>query len=50
MKFCLLCAKESEKDFHPHCSKLLFGKNHIPEIDIDIKSIHDLAKKILNQE
>ncbi|MCW7498417.1 HipA domain-containing protein [Leptospira levettii] len=44
MKFCLLCAKESEKDFHPQCSKLLFGKNKIPELEIDLKSIFDLAK------
>ncbi|EMY60658.1 HipA domain-containing protein [Leptospira terpstrae] len=44
MKFCLLCAKESERDFHPQCSKLLFGKNQIPEFDIDLKSIFDLAK------
>ncbi|MCW7492538.1 HipA domain-containing protein [Leptospira sp. 2 VSF19] len=47
MKFCLLCTKESEDDFHPKCSKLLFGKNQIPDIDIDIKSIRDLAKKNL---
>lgn len=45
MKFCLLCAKLSEDDYHPHCSKLLFGKNQNPEIDIDIKSIRELAKQ-----
>ncbi|TGL00804.1 type II toxin-antitoxin system HipA family toxin [Leptospira bouyouniensis] len=45
MKFCLLCAKQSEDDYHSHCSKLLFGKNQIPEIDIDIKSIRELAKQ-----
>ncbi|TGK87579.1 type II toxin-antitoxin system HipA family toxin [Leptospira noumeaensis] len=45
MKFCLLCAKASEADYHPHCSKLLFGKNQIPEIDIDIKSIREMAKQ-----
>lgn len=45
MKFCLLCTKLSEDDYHPHCSKLLFGKNQIPEIDIDIKSIRELAKQ-----
>jgi serine/threonine-protein kinase HipA len=45
MKFCLLCTKQSEDDYHPHCSKLLFGKNQIPEFDINIKSIRELAKR-----
>lgn len=45
MKYCLLCAKKSESDYHSHCAKQIFGRNSIPEVNIDLRSIRQLAKQ-----
>lgn len=52
MKKCLYCYSslaEDEKDFHPHCSKKIFGTKIPPEIDFGLDEIDNLALKVLGR-
>ena len=47
---CLYCYKllnTDEKDFHPACSKKIFGKPEPPEIEFDESQMVDMANKII---
>jgi serine/threonine-protein kinase HipA len=47
---CLFCYQPLEKgqrDFHPSCSKKLFGSTQAPVIDFDLKQLAELAKQII---
>ena len=47
---CLFCYQPLEKgqlDFHPSCSKKLFGSAQAPVIDFDLKQLEELAKQII---
>lgn len=50
MKRCLYCYQslsEDEIDFHPTCSKLLFGKPQPPVIDFNESQMDEMANKII---
>lgn len=50
MSKCLYCYQTLEKDqydYHPSCSKKLFGTTQAPEIDFDLKQLEELAKQII---
>lgn len=52
MSNCLYCYQSIENDhidFHPSCSKKLFGTTHPPSIDFDLKQLEELAKQIIIQ-
>lgn len=52
MEKCLYCYQplnenENEKDFHPNCSKKIFGTETPPVIDFDLNKLEELAKQIV---
>lgn len=50
MKRCLYCYQllpNDLKDFHPKCSKVLFGKPQPPEIDFSESQMEEMASKII---
>ena len=50
MKRCLYCyqpLKDDEIDFHPTCSKDIFGKPQPPVIDFNESQMEEMAKKII---
>ncbi|WP_220765001.1 HipA domain-containing protein [Flavobacterium sp. UMI-01] len=50
MKKCLNCYQplnKDEIDFHPTCSKKMFGTTTPPIIDFDLKQLEELAKQII---
>ena len=50
MKRCLYCYQplsDNEIDFHPTCSKELFGKPQLPVIDFNESQIEEMASKII---
>ena len=47
---CLYCYQplnKDEIDFHPSCSKKIFGTTQPPVIDFDLKKLEELAKQII---
>lgn len=47
---CLFCYQPLEKNqnnFHPNCSKKMFGTATPPEIDFDLRQLEELAKQII---
>ena len=47
---CLYCYQplsKDEIDFHPSCSKKIFGTTQPPVIDFDLKQLEELAKQIV---
>ena len=47
---CLYCYQplnKDEIDFHPSCSKKIFGTTQPPVIDFDLKQVEELAKQIV---
>ena len=52
MSNCLYCYKSLEKDqhdFHPACTKKLFGTAEPPVIEFDLQQLEELAKQIIIQ-
>lgn len=51
MSKCLYCYKETENDadFHPICSKSIFGKESAPIIDYTYAQMADLAKDVVER-
>lgn len=52
MKKCLFCylpLEKDEVDFHPKCTNKFFGTENIPELDIGIDEIDNLAIKVLGR-
>jgi len=50
MMNCLYCYQplnKDEIDFHPSCSKKIFGTTQPPVIDFDLKQLEELAKQIV---
>jgi len=50
MMKCLYCYQPLNKDeinFHPSCSKKIFGTTQAPVIDFDLKQLEELAKQIV---
>ena len=50
MMNCLFCyqpLEKNQKDFHPNCSKKMFGTATPPEIDFNLKQLEELAKQIV---
>lgn len=50
MEKCLYCYQplnENEKDFHPKCSKKIFGTETPPAIDFDLNKLEEMAKQIV---
>jgi serine/threonine-protein kinase HipA len=50
MMNCLYCYQplnKDEIDFHPSCSKKIFGTTQPPVIDFDLKQVEELAKQIV---
>ena len=50
MMKCLYCYQplsKDEIDFHPSCSKKIFGTTQPPVIDFDLKKLEELAKQII---
>lgn len=48
MKNCLFCYQTLDNDtydYHPACSKKLFGSPHPPLIDFNLSELHELAKE-----
>ena len=48
MKNCLFCYQTLDNDtsdYHPTCSKKLFGSPHPPLIDFNLSELHELAKE-----
>lgn len=47
--YCYLSLKESDSNFHPACSKKIFGSEQPPEIDFSLDEIEKLALKVLGK-
>lgn len=53
MKKCLSCYKKlsvDEKDFHPACSRKIFGSSQPPLIDFKKDKLADIAQQIINRK
>lgn len=53
MKRCLFCYKpltEQEVDFHPSCSKKIFGKAIVPVLTYSETDLESLAKKVIQSQ
>lgn len=47
MSHCFFCAKPSKTDYHPRCAQTLFGDKGVPELNIRLEDIKEIAKKNL---
>ena len=50
---CLYCYKplaEGEVDFHPRCSRKIFGSSHVPELPYRRSEIKDLARQVIRAQ
>ncbi len=52
MSNCLFCYRKlenSQQDYHPACTKKLFGTSQAPIVDFDLKGLEELAKQFVIQ-
>lgn len=47
--FCYQALENDQHDYHPACTKKLFGTTKAPVIDFDLKQLEELAKQIVIQ-